>query len=383
MACRNKEIIKQRCDRRLSLDHPPSPQAALAELAAYAGNAATDKYGAGDIADRLESRTAALLGKPAALFLPSGKLAQMIALRILTGRAGCRRVAMHPRSHFEEYEARAYQELHGLTAAAFGPYDGLPRPADFDAITEPLGAVTVEMPLRRLGCLLSPWEDLVAIAARARSRGVALHLDGSRIWESGPYYRRPYAEIASLFDTVYVSFDKGLGALGGGAVAGPAEFIAEARIWQKRTGGRTLRMFPYLLSASKALDERLDRMEEFHRKAKSIAAALAALPGIRVTPNPPHANATLVMLEGDPGQAMEAALDVAETTGIWLFDEPVVCPIQGMSMFEITVRGATMELNDVEIRDVVARFADALATRGADSGARRIKFARGRREQLV
>ncbi len=352
--------IRSRCRRRLSRDHAPRPAEALAELSSYAGEAEADLYQAGELFDRLEGRVAGLLGKERALWLPSGKLAQMAALRVLTGRAGCRRVAMHPRSHLEEFEARAYQELWGLTAASLGGYDRLPAPADLDRLAEPLGALTLEMPLRRLGCLLHPWDELTAITGRARARGIPLHLDGARLWESQPFYGRPLAEIAGLFDTVYVAFDKGLGGLAGAALAGPADILEEVRIWQRRAGGRALRSFPYLLSALKALDERLPLMGGFHARAKAIAAALGRVPGLRVTPDPPHANAFLVTLEGDPGAAREAALAVAETTGIWLFDDLEDCPVQGLSTFEVTVRGAAFELTPDEVLDAVGRLAEAI-----------------------
>ena len=234
--------VRRRCGRVLSLDVRPDPVRSLRELAAYAERLAlpSDHYGAGELAARLEARTCELLGTEAALFLPSGKMAQMVALRILTSRAGCRRVAMHPRAHFEEYEARAYQELHGLTAARWGGYDALPTGAELSALmAEPLGAVTLEMPLRRIGCRLLPWEDLSTVTGLARDAGVALHLDGARLWESQPFYGRPHAQIVGLFDTAYVAFDKGLGALAGGMLAGSAGFVAEARIWQRRAGGRS------------------------------------------------------------------------------------------------------------------------------------------------
>jgi threonine aldolase len=155
----DRESARRACSRFLSLDRRPDPAAALEKLAAYARriDAGSDQYGAGDLAARLEQQIAELLGKEAALFLPSGKMAQMIALRILTGRSGCRRVAMHPRAHFEEYEAKAYQELHGLIATRFGSYDALPTLADLEALlAEPVGVVAMEMPLRRLGCRLHP-----------------------------------------------------------------------------------------------------------------------------------------------------------------------------------------------------------------------------------
>ncbi len=114
-------------NRRLSLNAPPHPADTLRALADYAGDGASDKYTTGELFDRLESRIAGLPGKEAAVYLPSGKLAQMAALKTLTGPARCNRVAMHPRSHFEEYEARAYQELWAMTAAHLCGFDPRPR----------------------------------------------------------------------------------------------------------------------------------------------------------------------------------------------------------------------------------------------------------------
>jgi threonine aldolase len=357
------DAARRACDRVLSLDVRPDPAVSLSALADYARrlDLPADNYGDGELAARLEGHICELLGKEAALFLPSGKLAQMMALRILTGRAGCRRVAMHPRAHFEEYEARAYQELHGLTAARWGEYDALPSLAELsDLMAEPLGVVVLEMPLRRIGCRLLPWDDLTGIAAMARDKGVALHLDGARLWESQPFYGRPHADIAGLFDSIYVAFDKGLGGLAGGMLAGPAAFIAEARIWQRRSGGRMLRAFPYLLAALRALDERLPRMPAYHQKARSIAAALKAIPGIRVTPDPPEANAFLVTLDGSPDAARHARLELAQQHRVWLFEEVVSLPVQGLVSFEVTVREGAFALGDAEIQDLVRQLAERM-----------------------
>jgi len=352
---------KRRCRRFLSLDPPRAPAELLAGLAAYAGDDRdVDLYGKGALVERLETRVATLLGKPAALFMPSGKTAQLIALRILAERAGCQRIALHPRCHIEEHEAKAYHELYGLRAAALGGPDRLPVADDLDAIGEKLGGAVIEMPLRRLGCLLPSWQDLVAFCERARARAIPLHLDGARIWESQPFYGRSHSAIAALFDTVYVSFYKGLGGLAGAAIAGSADLIAEARVWQQRAGNRLIHAFPYILSALKGLDERLSLMPAFHEKARSIARAIRGIPGLRVTPDPPHANAMLVLVDGDPTRAIAAALKVSEDTGIWLFDQPVDSPIAGTSMFEITVRSGALDLSDDEIGGLVARYATTL-----------------------
>jgi len=91
----------------------------------------------------------------------------------------------------------------------------------------------------------------------ARERNITLQLDGARLWECQPFYQRSYAEIAALFDTVYVSFYKILGGITGAMLLGPEDVIAEARIWQRRHGGNLVRMFPFVLSAKQGLETRL------------------------------------------------------------------------------------------------------------------------------
>ena len=97
--------------------------------------------------------------------------------------------------------------------------------------------------------MLPAWDDLVATCEAARARGAALHLDGARLWQCAGFYKKTLAEIAGLFDTVYVSFYKDLRAPAGCALAGPRDVIDEARIWQVRHGGRLFNAYPYLLAA--------------------------------------------------------------------------------------------------------------------------------------
>lgn len=347
---------------RLSLDVPPTPSETLRELAEFAGDVHSDKYMSGELFDQLHTKIATMLGKEAAIYLPSGKLAQMAALKVLTGRAGCSRVAMHPRSHLEENEKRAYQELWGLTAAHLGGYDRLPTADDLRAIHEPLGAVMLELPLRRLGCLLPNWNELSELCNVAKERGLFLHMDGARLWESQPFYDRPLAEIAAPFDTVYVALDKGLGGLAGAVLAGPKWTIDEVAIWQRRAGGRALRSFPYILSALKALEERLPRMGEFHNKAKELSRELGILDGVRISPVVPHANAFFVSVFGDHEKSNAARDAVAEELGIWLFDAAIDCVDQSTVRFEVTVRGAACDLAVEDVVQATKCFRDLVRT---------------------
>jgi threonine aldolase len=289
---RDRNAIRRRCARALS--HVPLhrrvPRQILAELAERTPEGLDpDAYGEGPVIASFEQEIAALLGKEAAVFMPSGTMAQPIALRIWADRRRCATIAFHPRCHLEIHEEKGYQRLHGLHARLTGEPSELLTLTDLEKIAEPIAALLLELPQREIGGLLPAWDDLEKIAAWARTRGAALHLDGARLWESQPFYGRPLAEIAALFDSVYVSTYKTLGGLAGCLLAGPLDFIREARVWQRRQGGNLPALWPYVLAAKAGFDERLPRIPLYVAKARSLAPRLA-VPGIEVHPCPPPTN---------------------------------------------------------------------------------------------
>jgi threonine aldolase len=359
---RDRDALRARCTRFVSRQRPPTPKETLRALADHVGDDETaDVYGGGRLIADFEDDVARLLGKAAAGFMPSGTMAQAIALRIWADRRHVRTVGLHPLSHLERNEGQAYRDLHGLSAHYLGDDSRQFRRSDLDAVRQDLAAVVVEMPLRPLGHVLLPWTELESMWSWAKERGVALHLDGARIWESQPYYGRSHAGIAALFDTVYVSFYKGLGGLAGSALAGPRDFIDAARIWQHRQGGRLIHLYPYILSARKGLAEKLPSMPALHAKAVAIAEALRDLPGLRVTPDPPHAVAMQIAFPADAERMNEVVLDIAECDGVWLIDRIWASPIQGICLGELTVGAGTLEIAD---RDIRSLFAHALARLG-------------------
>jgi threonine aldolase len=205
--------VRRTCTRFLTHHYPPSPREMLADLATWTDpELERDRYGTGPLIADFEAEIAVLLGKEMALFLPSGTMAQPIALRIWADRLGRRSVAFHPTCHLELHEQGAYRLLHGLHGVLVGNRYQLLSQADLDAVREPLAALLLELPQREIGGQLPPWNELEAQCAWARERGTALHLDGARLWESQPFYGCDYATIAGLFDSVYVSFYKTVGA---------------------------------------------------------------------------------------------------------------------------------------------------------------------------
>jgi threonine aldolase len=332
-------------------------------LAAEDGERA-DRYGKGERLEQLERRTADLLGKEAAVFMPSGTMAQQIAMRIWSDRRGSRTIAFHPTCHLELHEEKGYERLHGLRAILVGDPNRLVTLADLQGLREPVAALLLELPQRELGGLLPDWDDLVAQTGWAREHDIALHLDGARLWEAQPYYSRPHAELAGLFDTVYVSFYKGLGGMAGALLAGDDDLVAAARVWQRRHGGTLVTMFPYVIAAERALDERLERMSAYLDHARALAAALATLEGLEVVPDPPQTPLFHVHLEGTHDALADAALSVAEERKVFLFADPSSTSSPRRQRHEVMVGEVTFALPPDEVRDL---YAEILARASARS----------------
>ncbi|HEY8602479.1 MAG TPA: beta-eliminating lyase-related protein [Thermomicrobiales bacterium] len=360
---RDVDAIRRACTRAIAHHYRRSPHEVLTELAATIDPALqADIYGQGGPIAPFEAEIATLLGKEAAVFMPSGTMCQQIALRIWAERHGRRTVGMHPRNHLDTFEHHAYQVLHNLRGVPIGDPDRLLTSADLAKVAEPLGTLLIELPQREIGGQLPSWDELLAITTWARERDIALHLDGARLWESSPFYARPYAEIAALFDTVYVSFYKGLGGIAGAILAGPTDVIAEARIWQRRHGGNLIHLYPYVLSARDGLRKRLDLMPRYHEQAVAIATALTALSGLDLVPNPPHTHMFHLYLRGDRARLLDAALDIAAETGIWTFERLGATPLPNVHKLELTVGDATLDLTAEEI---VGVFTAVLERAGA------------------
>jgi len=308
-----------------------------------------DRYGNGPALALLEQEVATLLGKEATLFVHKGVVAQQMALRVWTERTGKRTVALHPKSHLDLDESNAYERLHHLIGLRIGEEHAPFTLQDLKDLHEPCGAIVIELPLRRAGYKLLPWEELVAISTWAREQGIPLHFDGARLWESAPYYGRSYAEIAALAESVYVSFYKGLGGLAGCILAGPKEFLEATRVWKTRLGGNLFTVFPYVLAALEGLHYHLPKMEGYVTRAREVSAALAQIPGIKMVPDPPQTNAFQIYLPAGRKALQTAAEKLAETEHIWLFNAFEETRFPAVSMAEITIGEAAEEWTTEEM----------------------------------
>jgi threonine aldolase len=361
---RDVDAIAAACERSVSGLLPAwyGPRATLERLAAAVGrDDLSDRFGSGALFEPLEARVAALLGKEAAAFMPSGTMAQQAALRVHCDRRGLRTIGFHAKSHLELHEEKAYERLHRLHAVLVGHPNELIALADLEALGEPLAALLLELPQRELGGRLPVWDELAAQVEWARDRNVALHLDGARLWEAAPWYGRAYDEIAGLFDTVYISFYKGLGGVAGCALAGSAELVEEARLWQHRHGGRLPALYPYVLAAEVGLDRFLPQMEAWYRHAVEIARALAALDGVTIVPDPPQAPMMHLYLRGDRERLVDAALAVAEERRVWLFGRLRPTPVPELQLHELTVGEAALEVPAAEVAALYGEVLDRAA----------------------
>jgi threonine aldolase len=360
---RNRRAIWARCERIVGGFSPAErePRSTLLALAERApSNEEVDRYGEGALAEQLEARVAALLGKEAAVWMPSGTMVQQIALRIHCELRRNRRIAFHPQCHLDLHEERGYAHLHGLLAAHLGSRERLPTLDDLAAVREPIAAVVLELPARELGGQLPPWEELTAFCASAREREIALHMDGARLWQCPPFYKRSLDEIAGLFDTVYVSFYKDLGAPAGAALAGTKAVIDEARVWQIRHGGRLFSAYPLLSAAERGLDEVLPRLPEFVAHAKELAAALGGLDGVEILPDPPQTAMFHLLVQRELEPLNEAALDIADRTKTFI-GQFRATEVPGIQKTELTIGAASLEVAVDEARELYGELLSASA----------------------
>jgi len=326
----------------------------LAEVEAVLGDIAPDRYGAGGVVAELEDEVRELLGKPAAVFMPSGTMAQQIALRVHAGRSARRTVLWHPTCHLQLHESQAPARLHGLQARPVGDPRRLITLADLAEVAEPVAALLLELPQREIGGQLPSWDDLVAQTTWARAAGAAVHLDGARLWESAPHYGRSPGEVAALFDSVYVSLYKGLGGLAGCVLAGDESLVAQAREWRARHGGTLFSMWPYAAAGLAGLRRRLPLMTPYAEHARAIAAGLAGLDGVEVVPDPPVTPMMHLYLRA-PAEALTAAMRrLAVDDGVWTWPKANPSDLPSWQVVELSVGDATMLWSPAEVRDLVS-----------------------------
>ena len=275
-------------------------------------------FGNDHSAQLIEDRVARLLGTEAALWLPTGTLAQGIAARIHGQQANNKQLLLHPTSHLLLHEEQGYQYAHGCSAKVVGKWR---EPFSACDISAGSGCAFIELPQRHSGGKLTSWNELQKIKERCKTLNMPLHMDGARLWSCRPFYdNRSYADIVTGFDSVYVSFYKDIGAIGGAALAGSEAFIDDARKWRTRLGGFSVGSWPLIYDALYLIDKRLKQMPAFIEKARVLARTIRNISGLHIDPLIPHTNLFHILLEVSADKAEFARDQIAKKHGIWLSD---------------------------------------------------------------
>jgi threonine aldolase len=262
----------------------PTPAMRHAMAVADVGD---DVYGEDPTVNRLEQRAAAIVGKQAALFVPSGTMGNSIAVKLLT-RHG-QEVICDARAHVFNYELAMLSWFSGCVPRPVATEDGILtwehiRPAirPLGQHWAPTGLISLENTHNMAGGTVTSIEVMNEICDRAHELGLNVHLDGARIFNAAIFLGRPVEEICAKVDTVMFCLSKGLGAPVGSLVAGTAEAIAQGRLYRKRLGGGMRQAGVLAAAGLIALEEAPKRLAVDHGNARFLAEALSRIPGIRV-----------------------------------------------------------------------------------------------------
>ncbi len=272
----------------LRSDTVTRPTAAM-RAAIAAAEVGDDVYGEDPTVQRLQALAAERTGCEAALFVPSGTMANQIALRVLTRHGDV--VLAAPGSHVVRYEAGGAAALSGVQIHAIGSAGmftaeevlaALPPRDDHYA---PVTTVALEQTHNGAGGRLWPFEQLRAVVDAARERGLRLHLDGARLWNAVVASGIDAPRWTAGFDTVSFCLSKGLGAPVGSLLCGPAAVIERAHRIRKMFGGGMRQAGVLAAAGVHALEHHVERLADDHRRARRLAEGLAAL-GLEVSPWP-------------------------------------------------------------------------------------------------
>ena len=306
----------------LRSDTVTQPTAAMREAIANAP-VGDDVYGDDPTVNSLEERVAALFGHEAALFCPTGSLANQLSIRTLV-KPG-EELLVETRSHIVRAELGAAATFSGITTRTWPAEDGLLRAEDPLAIAhENAGpylvstkAIAVENTHNFGGGTVQPIAEIEKLSVAARARGIAMHLDGARIWNAHVASHVSFAEYGKHFDTISVCLSKGLGAPVGSLMISTKERIQEARIWRKRYGAGMRQVGILAAAGHYALDHNIARLAEDHLRAQKIALALAAIDSSLVDPKKVVTNIVGLELSKVGITASEFASRCKEA-GLWI-----------------------------------------------------------------
>ena len=263
-----------------------------------------DVYGDDPTVNRLEATVAALLGHEAGLFTPTGSLANMLGVRLHVGPG--QELVTDAQAHVVRAELGGHAALAGVTTRTYDAPRGLVDPEVVRRFIRPdagpylvsTTCVAIENTHNFGGGTVQPLEALQGVREVADDAGIAVHLDGARLWHAQVASGVPLAAYGAIADTVSVCFSKGLGAPVGSVLVGRADRIAEARVWRKRYGAGMRQVGILAAGCLHALDHHVARLAEDHARALRLAFALAETDD-RVL-DPAHVDTNIVALDVSP-----------------------------------------------------------------------------------
>lgn len=268
----------------------------------------------------LEERVAELLGKDAALFVPSGIMANQIAIGLLAAR-GTELIA-ETTSHVVDWELGAAAALWGVQPRTVAGDDGLLEPAAVEAAVRPpfnlqlrTSALALENTHNGAGGRILPLERMQALHDVARAHELRVHLDGARLWHASVATGVPERAWAELADTVTVTLSKGLGCPAGSLLALDSALLYDARVLRRRLGGAMRQSGMLAAAGSYALDNNRERLADDHARARRLAEACSGIDGLRVIP--PETNIVMMDVARD-GMDANAVVAGARETGVLL-----------------------------------------------------------------
>jgi threonine aldolase len=298
----------------------PTPGMRAAMAAAEVGD---DVYSDDPTVNSLEERIADLFGKEAGLFSPTGSLANQLAIRTLV-KPG-EELLVETRSHIVRAELGAAATFSGITTRTWPSIDGRLVAEDPLSIAhENAGpylvstkAIAVENTHNFGGGTVSSIDEISRLSSAAHARGIAMHLDGARIWNAHIASGVSFAEYGKHFDTISVCLSKGLGAPIGSVMLSTKDRVAEARVWRKRYGAGMRQVGIIAAAGHYALDHHIDRLADDHRRARSIADALSQIDSTLVDPSKVVTNIVGLDLSARGITAAELAARCRDA-GLWI-----------------------------------------------------------------
>ena len=339
----------------LRSDTVTKPSQSMRE-AMFAAPVGDDVYGDDATTNSLEERTAHLLGKEAGLFTPSGSLANQLAIRMLV-KPG-EELLSEANSHIVRAELGAAAVFSGITTRTWLADRGILKASDVLEIARPdsgpylvsTTAIALENTHNFGGGSIQPLNEIAELRRESQALGIAMHLDGARLWNAHVATGIALKDYAHYFDTVSVCLSKGLGAPVGSVMVGSKELVATARQWRKRYGAGMRQIGMLAAAGHFALDNNMARLSEDHRRAQSIATAAHSISPTFIDPTTVDTN--IVALD------LRAIKATASEVNAWLKAEGILASALGPKFLRLVTH---VDVNDGDIEATCAALKKVLS----------------------